>query len=92
MFVSYGAETVRKFNTDALKAALDAFADSERFGMVLRAKGIIESDDGRWIHFDYIPGESDVRFGRADVIGRLCVIGSHLNKEAISAALNVEFN
>ena len=92
VFVSYGAETVKKFNADALKAALDAFADSERFGMVLRAKGIIESDDGRWIHFDYIPGESDVRFGRADVIGRLCVIGSHLNKEAISAALNVEFN
>ena len=60
--------------------------------MVLRAKGIVEATDGRWIHFDYIPGESDVRFGRAGVIGRLCVIGSHLNKEAISAALNVEFN
>ena len=92
MFVSYGAETVKKFDAEALKAVLDDFANNEKYGMVLRAKGIIESTDGRWIHFDYIPGESDVRFGRADVIGRLCVIGSHLNKEAISAALNVEFN
>ena len=92
VFVSYGAETVKKFDADALKAALDAFTDSEKFGMVLRAKGIIESIDGRWIHFDYIPGESDVRFGRADVIGRLCVIGSNLNKETISEVLGVEFN
>ena len=92
MFVSYGAETVKKFSADDLKAALDAFIDSDKYGMVLRAKGIVESDDGRWIHFDYIPGESDVRFGRADVIGRLCVIGSNLNKDAISGILGVEFN
>ena len=92
VFVSYGAETVKKFNTEELEAALDAFTDTEKFGMVLRAKGIVEASDGRWIHFDYIPGESDVRFGRADVIGRLCVIGSNLNKEAISCALGVEFN
>ena len=92
VFVSYGAETVKKFSADDLKAALDAFIDSDKYGMVLRAKGIVESDDGRWIHFDYIPGESDVRFGRADVIGRLCVIGSNLNKDAISGILGVEFN
>ena len=92
MFVSYGAETVKKFDAAALKSALDEFTNTEKYGMVLRAKGIVESSDGRWIHFDYIPGESDVRFGRADVIGRLCVIGSNLNKEAISSALNVEFN
>jgi len=92
VFVSYGAETVKRFNTEELEAALDAFTDTEKFGMVLRAKGIVEASDGRWIHFDYIPGESDVRFGRADVIGRLCVIGSNLNKEAISCALGVEFN
>ena len=92
VFVSYGAETVKKFDADALKSALDEFTNTEKYGMVLRAKGIVESCDGRWIHFDYIPGEVDVRFGRADVIGRLCVIGSNLNKEAISSALNVEFN
>ncbi len=92
VFVSFGSETVKKFDPEALKATLDLFTDKDRYGMVLRAKGIVEATDGRWIHFDYIPGESDVRFGRAGVIGRLCVIGSHLNKEAISAALNVEFN
>ncbi len=92
VFVSFGAETVKKFNAEALKAALDDFPSADKYGMVLRAKGIIESDDGRWIHFDYIPGESDVRFGAAGVIGRLCVIGSGLNKKAISNALGVDFN
>ncbi len=92
VFVSFGAETVKKFNADALKAALDAFTDADKYGMVLRAKGIIESDDGRWIHFDYIPGESDVRYGAAGVIGRLCVIGSGLKKQEISSILGVEFN
>ena len=57
--------------------------------MVLRAKGIVESDDGRWIHFDYIPGEGDIRIGGAAVIGRLCVIGSKLNKSALDEALGV---
>ncbi len=92
IFVSYGAETVKKFNADALKSILDGFDNSEKYGIVLRAKGIVESDDGGWIHFDYIPGESNIRSGAADVTGRLCVIGSELNKEAISNALNVEFN
>ena len=90
VFVSYGAETTKKFNADALRAALDGFTNTEKYGMVLRAKGIIASDDGRWIHFDYIPGESDVRFGGAAVIGRLCVIGSKLDKHEISEALGVE--
>ena len=58
--------------------------------MVLRAKGIVAGDDGKWIHFDYIPGEPDVRFGGAGVIGRLCVIGSGLKKDAVSEALDVE--
>ncbi len=91
VFVSYGAETVKKFNAEALKASLDSFVDTEKYGMVLRAKGIIESDDGRWIHFDYIPGETDLRYGAAGVTGRLCVIGSELNKAAISNAIGVDF-
>ena len=91
VFVSLGAETVKKFNADALKCVLDGFADTEKYGTVLRAKGIVEGDDGHWIHFDYIPAESDVRFGGAAVIGRLCVIGSELNKDAISEAIGVEF-
>ena len=91
VFVSFGAETVKKFNADALKGVLESFTDTEKYGMVLRAKGIVAGDDGRWIHFDYIPGEPDVRSGAASVIGRLCVIGSGLDKEAISEALGVEF-
>ena len=90
MFVSYGAETVKKFNADKLQEVLEGFTDTEKYGMILRAKGIVASDDGRWIHFDYIPGEPDVRFGGAAVIGRLCVIGSGLNRETISEALEVE--
>ena len=89
VFVSFGAETTKKFNADALKAALDGFTDTEKYGTVLRAKGIVAGDDGKWIHFDYIPGESDVRFGGASIIGRLCVIGSKLDKDAISEALGV---
>ena len=92
VFVSYGAETTRKFNAESLKATLDGFSDVKKYGNVLRAKGIVESDDGRWIHFDYIPGESDIRFGAAGVIGRLCVIGSELRKDAISETLDVNFN
>ena len=57
--------------------------------MILRAKGIVEAIDGRWIHFDYVPGEPDVRFGTAEVIGRICVIGSHLEKEKIAAIFRV---
>ena len=91
VFVSYGAETVKKFNADTLKAILDDFTNTEKYGMVLRAKGIVAGDGDKWIHFDYIPGEPDVRCGAASVIGRLCVIGSGLNKEAISEALGVEF-
>ena len=90
VFVSYGAETTKKFNADQLKTALEGFTDTEKYGMILRAKGIIASDDGRWIHFDYIPGEPDIRYGGAGVIGRLCVIGSKLNKDAISESLGVE--
>ena len=90
VFVSYGAETTKKFNTEALKVALESFVDTEKYGMVLRAKGIVASDDGNWIHFDYIPGEPDVRFGGAGIIGRLCVIGSKLDKREISEALGVE--
>ena len=54
-----------------------------RFGMVLRAKGIVPSEDGKWIHFDYVPGEKNVRYGTADFTGKLCVIGTGLDKHAL---------
>ena len=90
VFVSFGAETVKKFNAEALKSALEDFTNTEKYGMVLRAKGIVEGDDGRWIHFDYIPGEPDVRFGVSSVIGRLCVIGSKINEHEIAHLFGME--
>ena len=83
VFESWGTETTKKFNADELQAALDDLCDEQKYGIILRAKGIVASDDGRWINFDYIPGEPNVRFGAASVIGRLCVIGSKMNKDAI---------
>ncbi len=92
VFVSYGAETAKKFDFEALQAALDSLTDVEKYGMILRAKGIVAAEDGRWIHFDYIPGESNVRYGSASIIGRLCVIGSKLDKDAIEQILGVSLN
>ena len=57
--------------------------------MILRAKGIVEATDGNWIHFDYVPGEADIRYGSAAVIGRLCVIGSKIDKDKIKALLGI---
>ena len=83
VFTSWGAETAAKFTVDEIKKALEELENERDYGMVLRAKGIVAESDGGWIHFDYVPGESDVRFGAAEVIGRLCVIGADLKKEAI---------
>ena len=84
VFVSWGMETAHKFTKDELAEKLNALNDSEKYGMVLRAKGIVDGG-GEWIHFDYTPGESDIRTGSAAVTGRLCVIGSQLKEEAVAA-------
>ena len=76
MFTSWGTETPRKYTDDEIRTALDALINEHRYGVVLRAKGIVPATDGGWIHFDYVPGESDVRRGSAQVTGRVCVIGS----------------
>ena len=89
VFTSWGAETSRKYTAEGIRAALEAL-DETRFGTVLRAKGIVAAEDGSWIHFDYVPGEPDVRVGGADVIGRLCVIGAGLDKGAIAALFGLE--
>ena len=92
VFVSLGAETTHTFGKEELEAALSKLTDSEKYGMVLRAKGIVENKDGSWIHFDYVPGEPDVRSGCAGLTGRLCVIGSGLKADALSALFGVELN
>ena len=89
MFVSVGAETTRKYTQEEITKILESFDDSENLGMILRAKGIVEATDGSWIHFDYVPGEADVRVGSAGIIGRLCVIGSGIDKEKIKELFGV---
>ena len=85
IFTSWGVETTRKFTKEEIENALAAFADEERYGVILRAKGIVAGADGKWLHFDFVPEESSVREGTAMVIGRLCVIGANINEEAIKA-------
>ena len=88
-FSSIGRETVRKYTPAELEFALQSL-DSGEFGAVLRAKGIVQGQDGQWLHFDYVPGEINVRTGSADVTGRLCVIGSGLAEDAICNLFHVK--
>ncbi|MBQ3087488.1 MAG: GTP-binding protein [Clostridia bacterium] len=89
VFTSWGKETTRTFTADALNAALDELCDEGKYGVVLRAKGIVAGADGNWLHFDYVPGEGEVRTGAAGVIGRLCVIGSNLHEGALALLFGV---
>ncbi len=90
VFQSWGAETPKLYTTEAITAALKQLSDAETFGLVLRAKGIVAAGDGKWIHFDYVPGTPDVRFGTAETTGRLCVIGSGLKEDAVSKLFGIE--
>ena len=90
IFTSWGAETPRPYTQEAITAALEALADESTYGLVLRAKGIVAGEDGQWIHFDYVPGVPDVRTGSAETTGRLCVIGSNLNEEAVAKLFCIE--
>ena len=88
VFTSWGVETAHKFTLGTIHAAL-ASLDTGRFGMVLRAKGIVPCEDGGWIHFDYVPGEENVRMGSASVIGKLCVIGAQMDEDALRTLFGV---
>ena len=88
VFTSWGVETARTFSEDALRVILTEL-DSGKYGAVLRAKGIVPCGDGKWLHFDYVPEEHEVRFGGADYTGRLCVIGSKLDENALKALFEV---
>ena len=90
VFDSWGIETTRKFSDKEIVDILNKFNDESKHGVILRAKGIVDSIDGDWIYFDYIPGSIDVRRGSVDVIGKLCVIGSKINKETIKELFNVQ--
>jgi len=83
VFDDIGVETPRKFEEEALRAALGKLDNEAEYGAVLRAKGILPATDGSWLHFDYTPGEWEIRHGSADYTGRLCVIGCKLNEKKI---------
>ena len=89
VFTSWGRETPKKFDKDVLDDILDKLSDSEDYGIILRAKGIVPGTDGKWYHFDLTPGEYEIREGASDIIGRLCVIGSKLKEEEIAALFEV---
>ena len=89
VFTSWGRETPRKFSEYELRGMLDALGDEARFGVVLRAKGLVDAGDGSWLYFDYVPGEIDLRRGEPAVTGRFCVIGSKLDEKALKELFQV---
>ncbi|MBQ6318997.1 MAG: GTP-binding protein [Lachnospiraceae bacterium] len=89
VFTSWGVETPKKFDRADLEKILDRLANTEEFGQVLRAKGIVQSSDGKWLHFDLTPGESEIREGSADYTGRLCVIGAEIDESKLAGLFGV---
>ena len=81
VFESWGMETPQKYSAEEVERMLEALEDADTYGFVLRSKGMLPSADGTWVHFDYVPGEPQVRTGAADVTGKICVIGSGLNQD-----------
>ena len=84
IFVSWGMETPARYSEDEIRDILGKLDDSETYGFVLRSKGMVPDAEGRWIHFDYVPEETEVRFGAADVTGKICVIGAELKEDALA--------
>lgn len=89
VFTSWGKETPHKYNEDKLREILDTLADTEKYGIILRAKGIVPSDAGDWLYFDLVPGEFEIRKGKADITGKLCVIGSKLKEDDLAQLFEV---
>ena len=90
VFTSWGRETPTAYSQDEINNALKVLEDESKYGIILRAKGIVQGKDGEWIHFDYVPGVPDVRTGSAGTIGRLCVIGSKIDEAAIAELFHAE--
>jgi len=89
VFTSWGVETANKYSQDEIEGILTKLDDAATYGAILRAKGVVAGADGQWIHYDYVPEEHDVRTGPASFTGRICVIGSKLNEEALKALFRV---
>ena len=84
IFVSWGMETPAKYSQDEIREILAQLDDEEKYGIVLRSKGMVPDAEGRWVHFDYVPEETEVRYGAADVTGKICVIGAQLKEDALA--------
>ncbi len=85
IFESWGMETPAKYTEEEIKNILSVLTDEEKYGIVLRSKGMLPSEDGKWIHFDYVPDEEEVRIGAPDITGKICVIGAGLKEDALAA-------
>ena len=85
VFTSWGKETTKKYTKEGIHEILEALSNhNDEYGMVLRAKGMVEGEDGQWIYFDMVPGEADVREGAPEYTGRICVIGSKMNEAKLA--------
>ncbi|MCQ2502248.1 MAG: GTP-binding protein [Saccharofermentans sp.] len=89
VFDSIGFETSKRFTKAQIEEALKALDDNEKYGTILRSKGIVAGEDGTWIHFDYVPEESEVRTGASDVTGKIVVIGAEVKKDAIKELFGI---
>ena len=89
VFTSWGKETPHKFDGAVLEDILKKLAETDEFGTILRAKGIVPSTDGKWFYFDLVPGEYEIREGQADYTGRLCVIGANLKEDALAVLFQI---
>ena len=89
VFTSWGKETVKAYSQEEIQKILDTLSEDGSYGMVLRAKGMVEGKDGQWIYFDMVPGEADIRQGASDYTGRLCVIGSKLAEDKLAELFGV---
>ncbi|MBO5068858.1 MAG: GTP-binding protein [Roseburia sp.] len=89
VFTSWGRETPHKFTREKIEEVLKIFCDTEDYGTILRAKGMVESVDGTWIYFDMVPGEYELRQGEPDYTGRLCVIGTDMDEHRLEELFEI---
>ncbi|MBS6194044.1 MAG: GTP-binding protein [Clostridiales bacterium] len=90
IFTSWGRETAKKYSKEEIESVLKALSEDESFGIILRAKGMVDGKDGEWIYFDMVPEEYEVRTGGPQITGKLCVIGSKMNEEKLAEVFGVK--
>ena len=90
IFTSWGAETPKKYTEEEVRSILEQLGDEEKYGMVLRAKGMLNTNESEWIYFDYVPEEVDIRKGDPILTGRFCVIGSKIKEDALKELFGIE--